>query len=561
MGVGCVAVADTVAFVDDVELDGLLLSPGAELAGTLEALIPFAMQDSELVDALVAFRRQASWAQAGELAVIAELARRRPAGAYERLANGSSYTGEFVIDEVETALTLSGTSAAYLVEMALAIDERLPATGEALRAGLIDYAKAKVIAQGTSATTREIAELVERQVLDAAPGQTTSQLRAKVARAVMAADPEAAERRRKTAEAQRDVHCHEERDGSGTATIAGRNLPADQAVAAVNRLNAIARAFKADGDTRRLGAIRADVLLAMMLGLLPAQPPSGDEAASVPDAQAASGRAGQRGCPAGCTDAQTTSSQAYHGYPAAGRIDDEPVEHGGIADLSRSDQDIPPPPERPDDLGGDASEGPDHSQAQPWYLTPAQDRDQDPYEEGDDAPARRETDIAARAGARVGTVNLTIPLTTYLGLTHTPAEVAGYGPLLAEVARILADNATQPGAEWCVTVLDDHGHPIQHGEIRYRPSPALRRKIEVRNPTCVFPQCRRPTRACDLDHTIPFGQDGGITCACNVAPLCRRHHRLKQADGWRLDQIEPGHYMWTTPSGKRYHSIPEEQPL
>jgi hypothetical protein len=581
-----------VSFVDEAPVDALSLPPGGELAAALDLLIPFAMDDGELIDALKAFRRLTSWAQAGELAVIAELARRRPAGAHERLANGSSFAGEFLVDEVAAALTLTGVSAAYLVELALALSERLPGTFEALRAGLIDQAKAKVVAQGTAAVAAQVATQVEERVLEDAPAQTTSQLRSKVARAVIAADPDAADKRRKAAEAQRDVHCQEERDGSGTATISGRHLPADQAVAAANRLNAIARAFKADGDTRRLGAIRADVLLAMMLGLLPAElqphsqpedlPPHGTADDGVPPATSMHAP--------GDDEPQTPPDHTEPGPLAAhpptkllpqtppGHNENSPV--GGADRSAHSDgygatgspaEDTAPPQGRDDehlwqdphhdsyDPGEfDERDGPGPA---PWYETAEQDLAGDPYEQGDDLPARREAEIAARAGARVGTVNLTIPLTTYLGLTQNPAEIPGYGPLLAEVARILADSATGPGTAWCITVLDDQGRPIQHGETRYRPGPALRRKIEARNPVCVFPQCRRPARACDLDHTVPYGHDQGVTCGCNIAPLCRRHHRLKQSEGWRLDQFEPGHYLWTTPSGKRHHVGPEEQPL
>jgi hypothetical protein len=542
-------VADTAEFAGETPVDGLSVPPGAELAGVLESLIPFVLDDGELVDALVAFRRLTSWAQAGELAVIAELGRRRPSGAYERLANGSSSTGEFLVDEVEAAPTLTGNSAAYLVELALTLDERLPATLEALRAGLIDHAKAKVIAQGTSAVTTQIAGRVERQVLDSAPEQTTSQLRARVARAVIAADPDAADKRRKAAEAQRDVACHEERDGSGTATLTGRHLPADQAVAAANRLNAIARAFKADGDTRRLGAIRADVMLALLLGLLPTDLQTQAQTQTQTQAPPETTPIGDR-------------LQGAHG-PVPGDAPPHPLpqttpgrnqcEHNPVPIVGDA-----PPPEGPDDDLVDGTDLPDSQdpQVQPWYDTPGEN-DQDAY----DAPAFRGAQLAARAGARIGTVNLTIPLTTFLGLGDQPADIPGYGPVLAEVARILADNATRPGSEWCITILDDDGKPIQHGETGYRPSPGLRRKVESRNPTCVFPQCRRPARACDLDHTTPFGHGDGITCGCNLAPLCRRHHRVKQAEGWRLDEIQPGHYLWTTPCGKRYHSAPEEQPL
>ena len=45
--------------------------------------------------------------------------------------------------------------------------------------------------------------------------------------------------------------------------------------------------------------------------------------------------------------------------------------------------------------------------------------------------------------------------------------------------------------------------------------------ITIRQPTCSFPGCRRPAIRCDDDHTLPYDQ-GGRTCECNLAPLCRR---------------------------------------
>jgi hypothetical protein len=59
-------ITDTVSFTGEAPVDALSLPPGAELAGTLESLIPFALGDGELIDALRAFRREASWAQAGQ---------------------------------------------------------------------------------------------------------------------------------------------------------------------------------------------------------------------------------------------------------------------------------------------------------------------------------------------------------------------------------------------------------------------------------------------------------------------------------------------------------------
>jgi 5-methylcytosine-specific restriction endonuclease McrA len=101
------------------------------------------------------------------------------------------------------------------------------------------------------------------------------------------------------------------------------------------------------------------------------------------------------------------------------------------------------------------------------------------------------------------------------------------------------------------------GHSLQ--EDRYQPSQSLRHLIQVRQPQCSFPGCRRPATATDLDHTIPYDQ-GGRTCSCNLASLCRRHHQAKQAPGWQLTQPTPGVMTWRTPSGRTYRRTPDAYP-
>ena len=44
-------------------------------------------------------------------------------------------------------------------------------------------------------------------------------------------------------------------------------------------------------------------------------------------------------------------------------------------------------------------------------------------------------------------------------------------------------------------------------------------------------------------------------------PLCRHHHRAKQAEGWRLEQPEPGVLRWRTPAGRTYTTTPTSYPL
>jgi len=101
--------------------------------------------------------------------------------------------------------------------------------------------------------------------------------------------------------------------------------------------------------------------------------------------------------------------------------------------------------------------------------------------------------------------------------------------------------------------------PCDHAQAEngYRPSRKLAHLVRARNTRCTAPGCGRTAIACDLDHTQPWHQ-GGLTCPCDLAPLCRHHHRCKQAEGWWLDQPEPGVLVWRVPSGRTYTTTPTE---
>jgi hypothetical protein len=73
-------------------------------------------------------------------------------------------------------------------------------------------------------------------------------------------------------------------------------------------------------------------------------------------------------------------------------------------------------------------------------------------------------------------------------------------------------------------------------------------QVTERDGTCVFPWCTRPVQSCDDDHTVPY-ERGGPTCSCNIAPVCRTHHRAKTHDGWVYRFIRPGSYLWVSPHG------------
>lgn len=110
--------------------------------------------------------------------------------------------------------------------------------------------------------------------------------------------------------------------------------------------------------------------------------------------------------------------------------------------------------------------------------------------------------------------------------------------------------------EWCgnpdakVTVkpvvdLADHIHVEA-----YEAPDRLKEQKGLVDLHCVFPHCTRPAQRCDCDHVVAHA-DGGPTCSCNTAPLCRRHHRAKTHSMWDYTVLDRGTYRWTTPNGIR----------
>ena len=55
----------------------------------------------------------------------------------------------------------------------------------------------------------------------------------------------------------------------------------------------------------------------------------------------------------------------------------------------------------------------------------------------------------------------------------------------------------------------------------------------------------------DLDHVTAY-TDGGPTTPSNLAPLCRRHHRLKTHSAWTYHRTGPLSFLWTSPLGIDY---------
>src|SRR5882672_2777614 len=85
-----------------------------------------------------------------------------------------------------------------------------------------------------------------------------------------------------------------------------------------------------------------------------------------------------------------------------------------------------------------------------------------PHGAGDDG--RR----AAMPAPRRGVIDIQVPLTTLLRLADFPGDLAGFGPVIADIARQVV--AEQTDATWRFSVYGPLGELISHGITRRRPT-------------------------------------------------------------------------------------------
>jgi hypothetical protein len=479
-----------------------------------------AYSDDELFGLLCASRRQRSLGAAVEYKLVAELDRRR--------AGDDGTPGEHVSQELAAGLTLTNWSASGLLAQAREL-RRLPGTMDLLASGIIDERRAQLIARHTAVLSPGNAAAVEDLILPRAAAMTTGELGSACLRAVLKADPQAARNRKDSALRQARVEAWFEE--SGTVSLAGRDLPPAEGITADRYLDEAARWLSRHGADGTHQQLRATAFTCLLRGqpldsLLPGPAPAAQPATS------------------------QTSNPAAAGNP-------DP------------DADTPDPePARPDPEP--ASGRPGSGQA------------------GNPQP-----------GVLGGSVHLVMLYDTWAGRGEDPGEIAGLGAADAPTCRDLAAQMTTagPATRWCITLTDRDGRAVAHGCARagpgppgpgadphswlatvtihpvetstcqhrrqsagYQPSHSLRHIVKIRSPRCGFPGCRRPAIRCDDDHSIPYHL-GGRTCECNLYPLCRMHHRCKQAPGWHLEQPQPGSLLWTSPSGRTYPKITEPYPV
>ena len=609
--------------------------------------------DSDLPGLLAAFRRVASWAQARELEVAAQIASRCAAANPRVGVDESGRPAQLPPEapaQVGLALGMSQFGASAWTGLGVQLGWQLPGTAAALADGLIDLGRARLIAEATAVLPDDVARVVEDRVLPAAGGQTNGQLRVSLRRAVIAADPEGADRRRQDSERNARVSLHP--DADGTAALTGSSLPGAHAAAAMARISAMARALQTSGAGGGLDVLRAHIYLGLLLGTLPLIPPSADGPPDDgppddgPPGDAPPGDVAPDDVPRGdVARGDVARGDLAPGDAAAGGVARAGADPNAAASPSADWPDVPPPGD--EDAPPDAGEG----TGGPAWNGGFDDDDGDRWLSPPLAWPRLPGAILAAFGqgaSRVpgrpplGLLDVILPWPALAGGGCDPAVLGRIGPITRPQARELAWlGSTSPATRWRIILTDDHGCALAvegfalpgpgpggaaagpattavvgrvsitirasqarelsdsgsgpdavlaaaaraagraaarldaaraadaanggrcahtMGSAAYRPPPRLREFVAARDGTCRYRTCGQPAWRGDLDHTQPW-HDGGITCSCDLGGLCRTHHKIKQLPGWRLEQLQPGQFRWTTPAGQICLVGPDPYPV
>ncbi len=423
--------------------------------------------DFDLPGLAASYRKLASWAQAAELTAVAEIAARSAAADGAKTAdNGMPLNVPAdAAAQVSLALDMTQASATAWVDLAMRLRWRLPATGTALATGDLDLQRSRIVADGTSVLSDEQARAVEERVLPGAPDQTTGQLRASVHRAVIAADPDGAEERRKNTERLAKVSLYP--DPEGTAALNGTCLPGVHAAAAMARITAMARALRASGAQGGLDLLRAQIFVGLLLGTLPLIPPPADgppDSSPPPD------------------DNPPDSSPPPHDNPPDGPLPSDqspPLDpETGSTPPRRSDRDdacVPGPwPDIP--CPGDENAPPEDPgeavDVPAWFDRFADDQvDADDWAVSPDWPVLPDQLPATGTGARshrpwslrgpAGLLDVLMPWSALAGLSNEPAILGRIGPITSLQGRqLLMLAARSPQTEWRVIVTDDDGRAL-----------------------------------------------------------------------------------------------------
>ncbi len=222
-------------------------APAPALASRLADLDPTGLDEEDLVEAVAACDRLASWLAERQARFVAALVDRTPSSSLDH-----------VPDEIATRLGTTRRAAEHTVELAMGLRAH-PPVADAMVSGTLSARKAQVLLQETDHLPSGLAAAVLDRVLVGAEERTVPQLRRDVRTTELALDAEAADLRHGAARAERGVRMVPAPDAMAWIHAL---LPAADAATVMTAIGALADRCEPD-DERTADQRRADALTAL----------------------------------------------------------------------------------------------------------------------------------------------------------------------------------------------------------------------------------------------------------------------------------------------------------
>ncbi|WP_170297242.1 HNH endonuclease signature motif containing protein [Georgenia thermotolerans] len=536
------------------------MPPGPRLAAVLEGIDLASVDDYVAVEVIAGYHRMEAWAAARTAEAAAQLASRDVMFPLRYDPDTSRRDVNVAAEELSMRMGLTRPESRRLISVGAAFDGVMAPTAEALEAGLIDWRKAATIITTLDHQPAPVAWAVQEEVLPRAPFRSHPQVVRDLNKALIAVDHHDADHRQHRASARRHVQrLTPLPDGQAAMRLVG---PAHELIALDLAAEAGARAAKGAGDSRTTDQLRFDTLVTLAQHALvtgwAGTPPDGSAAPA-----SATGATGPAPTTPADDPAPPGAADPFPGWPGpAMRLSPAHIQVRLTVPLS-----VALPPEDDDDGGGrrePVGVGATVSDAAVAATTGSPPPGGDPP--GAAPPPETAPGTTPPRDLAPGTAspsdpppgNAPEPATTSDLVpacdlpTAEVAELDGYGPITPAVARALA-----AGGTWRRIVTDPlSGAVLDVGRTTYRPPADLVRHLAARDRGCVSPTCQVPPGHCQIDHTMPWSQ-GGPTADWNTELLCGREHLIKTCGAFKLAQPTPGTFVWTTPTGHRYHLAPD----
>jgi hypothetical protein len=208
------------------------MTPGAHLAGVLEAEEFDQLTTGRLADSLAAWEKLIAWAQAQQAAAAAELTRRPEMQASNAEGRSSLHPVMVTAGDVCTVWPWTKPQAQRLVGWSVQLVESFPAVHHALAEGRLDSRRARILTDALADHDPQVARLVEAAVLPYVHRWTSVKVSYVVKRLLAEIAPETAKERHRNARKKRDIvekhlnkynmtHVTRKRDVLGGVAVSG----------------------------------------------------------------------------------------------------------------------------------------------------------------------------------------------------------------------------------------------------------------------------------------------------------------------------------------------------